>query len=139
MLSGKSSIPLHIAYDGELLKPGNVYIAPDDYWMGILPGPRIALSMSPQENGLSPSIDYLFRSVGEVLGSNAIGVLHTGMRKDGARELKTMKDKGATTIVQNVASCVVFGMPGEAVKMGAADHILTPGKIAELLTDLFKE
>lgn len=60
------------------------------------------------------------------------------MRKDSARELKTMKDKGAITIVQNEASCVVFGMPGEAVKMGAADHILTPGKIAELLTDLFK-
>ena len=137
-LSGTSSIPLHIGCDGELLKPGNVYIAPDDFQMGILPGPKITLTTSPMENGLSPSIDYLFRSVGEVLGSNAIGVLLTGMGKDGASELKTMKDKGATTIVQNEASCVVFGMPGEAVKMGAADHILTPEKIAELLTDLFK-
>jgi two-component system chemotaxis response regulator CheB len=68
-----------------------------------------------------------------------MGVLLTGMGKDGAKELKGMKKKGAITIVQNEASCVVFGMPGEAIKMGAADHVLAPEKIAELLTDLFKK
>jgi len=138
-LSGTAVLPLHIASDGEVLKPGNVYIAPDDYQTGIVAGPGIALSKSAMENDPVPSIDYLFRSVSEVLGKNAMGVLLTGMGKDGAKELKGMKKKGAITIVQNEASCVVFGMPGEAIKMGAADHVLAPEKIAELLTDLFKK
>ena len=136
-LAVSSNIPLHIAVDGELLKPGNGYIAPDDLQMGIVPGPRIKLSNLPPENSLCPSVDFLFRSVAEVMGSNAVGVLLTGMGKDGAKELKTMKDKGATTIVQDEASCVVFGMPGEAVKIGAADQVLPPEKIAEFITNIF--
>ena len=138
-LAVSSNIPLHIAENGELLKPGNGYIAPDDLQMGILPGPSIILSKLPPENSLCPSVDFLFRSVAEVMGSNAIGVLLTGMGKDGAKELKTMKDKGAITIVQNEASCVVYGMPGEAVRIGAADQVLSPKKIAEFITDLFNE
>ena len=138
-LAVSSNIPLHIAENGELLKPGNGYIAPDDLQMGILPGPSIILSKLPPENSLCPSVDFLFRSVAEVMGSNAIGVLLTGMGKDGAKELKTMKDKGAITIVQNEASCVVYGMPGEAVRIGAADQVLPPKKIAEFITDLFNE
>ena len=136
-LAVSSIIPLHIAVDGELLEPGNGYIAPDDLQMGIVPGPRIKLSNLPPENSLSPSVDFLFRSVAEVMGSNAIGVLLTGMGKDGAKELKTMQNNGAITIVQDEASCVVFGMPGEAVRIGAADQVLPPDKIAEFLTDLF--
>lgn len=135
-LTESSGIPLSIANDGESLKPGNGYIAPDELQMGILPGPKIILRKLPPENGLCPSVDFLFRSVAEVIGSNAIGVLLTGMGKDGAKELKTMKDKGAVTIVQDEASCTVFGMPGEAVRIGAAFHILPPGKIAEMLTML---
>jgi two-component system chemotaxis response regulator CheB len=132
-----SALPIQIPEDGEYLLPGHIYIAPDDFQMGILPGLRIRLTMSPSENGLSPSVDYLFRSVAEHYGAMSIGVLLTGMGKDGAAELKTMKDKGAITIVQDEESCVVFGMPGEAVKLGAAGHILSPEKIAQFITDFF--
>ena len=138
-LSEFSVLPMHIPGDGECMLPGHVYFAPDDFQMGLLPGLRINLMMSPSENGLSPSVDYLFRSVAEYYGSNALGILLTGMGKDGAAELKTMKDKGAITIVQNEDSCVVFGMPGEAVKIGAAGHILSPEKIAEFVTDFFQK
>jgi two-component system chemotaxis response regulator CheB len=138
-LSEYSVLPMHIPGDGEYMLPGHVYIAPDDFQMGLLPGLRISLKMSPSENGLSPSVDYLFRSVSEHYGSNALGILLTGMGKDGAVELRTMKEKGAITLVQNEDSCVVFGMPGEAVKIGAAGHILSPEKIAEFITLFFQK
>lgn len=137
-LAGTSNIALSIAKDGEILQPGRGYIAPDDFQMGILPGLRIKLNSLPPENGLCPSVDFLFRSVSEVMGSRAIGVLLTGMGKDGAKGLKMMKNAGAITIVQNEASCVVFGMPGEAVKIEAADHVFSPEKIVEFITVLFK-
>jgi two-component system chemotaxis response regulator CheB len=138
-LSATSHLQVNIAKDGELLQPGNVYLAPDDLQMGIKHGPRITLNKLPPENNLCPSVDFLFRSVAEVLGYKAIGVLLTGMGKDGAKELKYMKDKSAVTIAQNEASCVVFGMPGEAVRIGAADHVLSPEKIAEVLTTLCRK
>jgi two-component system chemotaxis response regulator CheB len=137
-LSDSSAIPLHLAQNGDFLIPGHGYIAPDDYQMGVSPGIKISLKKSQPENGLCPSVDYLFRSVAEVAGPGAIGVLLSGMGRDGARELKTMKTKGAFTIVQDEASCVVFGMPGEAVKIGAADKILSPGRIVEKLSELCK-
>lgn len=138
-LAGTSALPLSIAQDGEILKPSYVYLAPDNYQMGIMPGLRISLKLHPAENGLSPSVDYLFRSVGDVLGSGAIGILLTGMGKDGAKELKSMKDKGAETIIQDEESCVVFGMPGEAAKIGAACHVLDPEKIAKFIREIFKK
>jgi two-component system chemotaxis response regulator CheB len=138
-LAGSSKLSVNIAKDGELLEPGNAYLAPDNFQMGIMPGPRITLISLPPENGLCPSVGYLFRSVAEIMGSKAMGVLLTGMGKDGANELKTMKDKGAITIVQDEASCVVFGMPGEAVRIGAADQVLSPEKIAGVLSGLCKK
>jgi two-component system chemotaxis response regulator CheB len=137
-LSVNSKLPLKIGKDYELLKPGTVYIAPDNFQFGVSHGSRIKLYKPPEENGLSPSVDYLFRTVAEVFGSRAIGVLLTGMGKDGAKELLNMKDKGAYTIVQDEASCVVYGMPGEAVKIGAATQVLSIEKIAGVLTDLCK-
>jgi len=138
-LASTSALPLSVAQDGEILKPGYAYLAPDHYQMGIVAGLKISLKLHPTENGLSPSVDYLFRSVGDVVGSGAIGILLTGMGKDGAKELKTMKDKGAVTIVQDEESCVVYGMPGEAAKIGAASHILGPEKIAKFIRDIFKK
>lgn len=137
-LATTSKITLSIANDGQILQSGNGYIAPDDFQMGITPGGMIKLSMLPPENGLCPSVDFVFRSVTEVLGSKAIGVLLSGMGKDGANGLKMMKDNGAITIAQNEASCVVFGMPGEAVRIGAAGQVLSPEKIVAYLTELLK-
>jgi two-component system chemotaxis response regulator CheB len=72
----------------------------------------------------------LFRSLAETCGANALGVLLSGMGKDGAAELKLMKDRGATTIAQDRESSVVHGMPGEAIQLGGVTHVLAPEKIA---------
>lgn len=135
-LAAASSLTVHIAEDGDYLKPGNVYIAPDGYQMGISAGLMIKLEKPVQDSGLCPSVDHLFQSVAEVLGESAVGVLLSGMGKDGAKELKNMKEKGAITIAQDKESCVVFGMPGEAVKIGAADRVLSPEKIAQSLAGI---
>ena len=116
--------------------PGQAYVAPDGFHMGVSEGPRILLSDHAPENGLRPSVAYLFRLVTQVYGPHAVGILLTGMGKDGAKELKTMRETGAITIAQDEKSSVVHGMPGEAIKMGAVSHILMPDGIAAMLTDL---
>ena len=130
--------PVGIVSHGESLVPGHAYMAPDDHHMGIQSNKRIAISRQQPENGTRPSISYLFRSVASVFGANAIGVLLTGMGKDGAAELKLMKDAGAITIVQDDLSSVVFGMPGEAIKLGAANYVLPPDGIGTSLVNLLR-
>jgi two-component system chemotaxis response regulator CheB len=135
-LAHSSGLPVKIAAHGEYLLPGRAYIAPDDLQMGVENGGRIILKSSEPENGLRPSVSYLFRSVVEVFGKNSVGVLLSGMGKDGASELKLMKEKGAVTIAQDRESSVVYGMPGEAVAINAAAYILPPARIAEFLSGL---
>ena len=130
------NVPINVAQNGEYLLPGNVYVAPDAYHIAVTGGNRVALRQEEPENGLRPSVSYLFRSVAEMYGRRAIGVLLTGMGKDGAKELKQMKESGAVTIVQDKDSCVVFGMPGEAVKLDAATYVFPPEKISEALISL---
>jgi two-component system chemotaxis response regulator CheB len=137
-LSGTSGFPVHIAIHGQQLLPGHAYVAPDNFHMGIVSGFRIALNDHAPEYGVRPSAAYLFHTVAQVLGPHAIGVLLTGMGKDGARELLEMKNAGALTIVQDEASSIVFGMAGEAVKLGAAEYILPPEAIAAMLVSLLK-
>lgn len=115
---------------------GHVYLAPDDFHMGIRAGGAISLTREQPENGLRPSVSFLFRSLAEVYGMNAIGVLLTGMGRDGADELKVMKDKGAVTIAQDRETSVVHGMPGEAIALGGATHVLPMEKIANALVAL---
>jgi two-component system chemotaxis response regulator CheB len=133
-LSATSGIKLKIAEDRESISAGIGYIAPDNFHMGVSRGNKINLSNKPLENGLKPSVSYLFRSVAQTIGPDALGVLLTGMGKDGADELKAMKEMGACTLVQNQESSVVFGMPGEALRIGASDHALSPVEIAEILS-----
>ena len=96
-------------------------------------GVRIALSSAEPDEGLRPSVAHLFRSVASNVGRGAAGVLLTGMGRDGARELALMKQSGAMTIAQDEESSIVFGMPGEAVRLGAATHVLSPERIAVML------
>ena len=107
--------------------------------MGLEKGPNITLSDNAPENRLRPSVSYLFRSAAHVLGPAAVGVLLTGMGRDGAEELKAMKDQGAITIAQDEESSVVHGMPGEAIKLGAATYVLSPEGITALLAELVKK
>jgi two-component system chemotaxis response regulator CheB len=136
-LSGSSHIPVSIAANGERPLPGHGYMAPDGFHLGVAEGPRIALSDDPPEcNGLRPSVAYLFRSAAKNSGPRAVGVLLTGMGRDGAEEMKLMRDRGAITIAQDEESSIVHGMPGEAIRLGGATYILSPAGIAETLSAL---
>jgi two-component system chemotaxis response regulator CheB len=137
-LQNTTNFALHVASHGEYPLPGHGYVAPDDFHMGIERGPRIVLNHNGLENGLRPSVAYLFRSVAQNFGSNAVGVLLTGMGRDGADELKMMKEQGAVTFVQDEESSVIYGMPGEAIKLNAATYILSPEDITVALTALLE-
>jgi two-component system, chemotaxis family, protein-glutamate methylesterase/glutaminase len=130
------SIPVELARQAEILAPGKVYVAPEGLQMGIANTGQIRLNSDEPENGLRPSVSYLFRSVARVYGPDAMGVLLTGMGKDGAVELGAMKEQGALTIAQDRDSSVVHGMPGEAIRLGAATQVLSPEKIRTLLADI---
>jgi two-component system chemotaxis response regulator CheB len=135
-LTRSSGFPARIAAASERLLPGHAYVAPDDFHLGVSTDRRILLSKAVQENGTRPSVSFLFRSVQAVFGSHAAGVLLTGMGKDGAEELKQLKDAGAITIAQDEESSVVHGMPGQAIQIGAAMRVLPPEAIANALTTL---
>jgi two-component system chemotaxis response regulator CheB len=135
-LNQSSSLPVRIAKQGEKALPGNVYLAPDDCHTKISPDKRIELEKGGAENGHLPSVSSLFKSAAESFGSNAIGVILTGMGKDGARELKLMKEKGGVTIAQDEETSAVYGMPGEAEKIGGAAYVLPLSVISQVLSDL---
>jgi two-component system chemotaxis response regulator CheB len=135
-LAQSSSLPVHVPAHGQSVLPGEVYVAPDGSHMAVGADGRIQLTSDEPENGLRPSVACLFRSVAKVYGQNAVGVLLTGMGKDGAWELKLMKEQGAVTIAQDRDTSVVHGMPGEAIRLGGATYVLPPEKICLALTSL---
>jgi two-component system chemotaxis response regulator CheB len=115
------------AENGEIALPGCVYVAPGNFHMTVKPfGAEYKLIMhsSPKLHGQRPAVDPLFDSVAESVGGNGVGILLTGMGRDGAAGLLRMRQAGAHTICQDEASCVVFGMPKEAIALGAADKVL---------------
>ena len=126
-------LKVRIAVQGDVPMPGHVYFAPDSRHMGVDSQGRIELANGTSAEVLCPSASHLFRSVAEIYGASAVGVLLTGMGKDGARELAMLKERGAATIAQDKATSVVHGMPGEAVRLGAAAHVLASHEIAVML------
>jgi two-component system chemotaxis response regulator CheB len=135
-LEQSSGRRVHIAKHGDLPEPGHVYLAPDDSHMGVIAGGHIALSHSEPEGGLRPAVSFLFRSLAESFGPTALGILLTGMGVDGAAELKLMRDAGAETIAQDRASSVVHGMPGAAIRLGGAAHIVPADRLADTVVSL---
>lgn len=135
-LAQASRLPVHLATQGETLLPGHIYVAPDNSQMKVAPGGRIVLDKDEPENGMRPSVSCLFRSVAEVYGGEAVAGLLTGMGRDGAEELKLLKEKGAVTFVQDQDSSVVYGMPGEAARLDAAIYTFAPERIAPALARL---
>lgn len=136
-----SAMTVYEAEDGQQILPGHVYIAPGGQHLLIeRSGARYycRLNNGPPVNRHKPSVDVLFRSVAQNVGANAIGVILTGMGDDGARGLLELKEIGAPTIAQDEASSVVWGMPGEAVKLGAADTQLSLDKITDKIISLIK-
>lgn len=132
-LDQASALKVLIAEHGAQAQPGHVYLAPDDRHLTLDAYGRLRLGHEPAENGLRPAVDRLFRSLAEHCGANAVGVLLTGMGRDGARELRTLRDCGAATLVQDAATSVVHGMPGAAIALDAAGQVLPIHQIADAL------
>ncbi|MDB5103444.1 MAG: response regulator receiver modulated CheB methylesterase [Fibrobacteres bacterium] len=127
------------AEHGDLVSPGRALIAPGNFHMELeRSGAVYKVSVRPGElvSRHRPSVNVLFRSVAKYAGRNAVGAILTGMGNDGAEGMKEMKEQGADTIAQDEATCVVFGMPKEAIAMGGVDHVLPleaiPAKILDL-------
>jgi two-component system chemotaxis response regulator CheB len=129
------------ARDGDVLRRGRALLAPGNFHMLLRKSPgggfRVTVQDGPRVCYQRPSVDVMFSSVAEAAGSHAVGVLLTGMGSDGARGLLKMKHAGAWTIVQDEASCIVFGMPKEAIRLGAADQVASLSRVsAAILSQL---
>jgi two-component system chemotaxis response regulator CheB len=134
-LDQRCAITVKEAADGEKIVPNTAYIAPGGKQMKVADdvfkkGKIIRITDDPPENGCKPSADYLFRSIAEHFGSNATGVIMTGMGSDGTLGLQQMKEKGAFIIAQDEASSVVYGMAKKPVEMGIVDTVVPLDQIA---------
>jgi two-component system chemotaxis response regulator CheB len=120
--------------DGQQILSGHAYIAPGNrHLLVVRDGARYSCRLNEglPVNRHRPSVDVMFRSLAQNVGSNAIAVLLTGMGDDGAQGMKEMHEAGATTLVQDEKTSVVWGMPGAAVKLGCVDEVLPLGKVAD--------
>lgn len=128
------------ADDGDLLKPGHVYLAPGGSHLALERGTRRNIVLrtldDPPENGCKPSVDVLFRSAARSLRGHVLAVVLTGMGEDGTRGLRELKKLQTHVLVQDEATSVVWGMPGSAVRAGCADEILPLGQIAQRIGEL---
>ncbi|MBS1198879.1 MAG: chemotaxis response regulator protein-glutamate methylesterase [Proteobacteria bacterium] len=132
-LNSLCAIEVREAQNGDRVIPGRALIAPGGKHMSLKrSGAQYVVDVSdgPLVNRHKPSVDVLFRSVAKCAGANALGIIMTGMGDDGARGMKEMHDAGAKTIAQDEASCVVFGMPMEAIRLGGADQVLPLNQIS---------
>jgi len=134
-LAGQTRLAVRLAREGERLRPGVVYLAPDGREMAIDANARVRL-FAGAAHGFAPTVDHLFTSVAEAYGAGALGILLTGMGRDGGEGLRLMRAAGAATVAQDEATCVVFGMPGEAIRLGAAEHVLPPLEIGRMIRAL---
>ena len=132
-LARETPLTVKLAAAGESAASGIVYIAPDGFQMGITAGGQIRLSRDLTGNGFCPSASHLFESVAEAYGPTAVGVVLTGMGRDGADGLLRLRQAGGVTIAQDERSSAIFGMPAEAIRLGAAASVLAPEDIARAI------
>jgi two-component system chemotaxis response regulator CheB len=137
-LNSSTSLTVRIALNGEKALAGHVYLPPGNQHLIVNSDGRISTTKDGLINSSRPSVDVLFKSIAEVYGKNSLAVLLSGMGKDGAAELKNLFDLGAITIAQSESSCLVFGMPGEAAKIGAVCKLLSPENIVKEINCLIK-
>lgn len=132
-LDKRCSLRVSEASDGQAVLPGHVLIAPGGRQMKVVSEdglPVVRITDDPPENSCRPSVDYLFRSLARVYGPHAVGVIMTGMGSDGTLGCRQMKQRGASIIAQDEASCVVYGMPREPIEEGIVDVIAPLDRIA---------
>jgi two-component system chemotaxis response regulator CheB len=132
-LAMETALRVKEADDSVVMEPGTVYIAPSGSHLLVRPEGRLELDSGPALRGFRPSCDMLLTSAGESFGSRCIGVILTGMGRDGARGLKEIRERGGRTIAQDEATSAVWGMPREAVQLGAAQEVLPLGRIGQTL------
>ena len=135
-LNGLCQITVKEAVNGERILPGHAYIAPGGTQFSVARSGANYVAVvddGPPVNRHKPSVEVLFKSAAAVVGRNAFGIMLTGMGNDGAAAMREMKDAGSYNYVQDEATCIVFGMPREAIVHGAADEVLPLGQIAPAL------
>ena len=135
-LDGETPLRVGLANHGDEPQPGTVLIAPDDYHLQVNGAGIVELCKEPPYRELRPSANYLFRSLARAFGPRAAGIVLTGMGDDGSLGLSAMRQAGGLTIAQDEASCIVYGMPREALACNAAQRELTLDQIAMTLVRL---
>ncbi len=131
-LGTQTKVQVSIAQHGDPLRPGILLVAPDDYHIQVNDLGVIELSKAAPYRGLRPSANYLFNSLARVYGSHAMGIILTGMGDDGVDGMEALHQAGGLTIAQDEVSCVVYGMPREAVARNVIDRVLTLDQIASI-------
>jgi two-component system chemotaxis response regulator CheB len=137
-LSAVSSMPVSMAEDGEFIRPGHVYLAPGGYHLKLEGNRRIILVEGERVNHVQPSADVTMLSLVKPRTERVIGVVLTGMGRDGAEGIRHIKSIGGTTIAQDRQSSAIFGMPMVAAQTGAVDHVCAKEKIARKLRELLR-
>ena len=142
-LDKKCQLQVKEAENGENILANVVYIAPGGKQMKLVAGTdgqnrKIKITDDPPENSCKPSVDYLFRSIGDYYVGRTTAVIMTGMGSDGTRGLKILKDKGAYIIGQDELSCIVYGMPKAPAELGYLDSVVPLGRIADLIVKSVK-
>ena len=142
-LDRKSAIRVAEAQDGAIAQPNCAYLAPGGTQMKLVAGSRGEILMritdDPPENGCKPAVDYLFRSVALQFPGRAVAAILTGMGSDGTAGLRMLKRGGCSSIAQDEASCVVFGMPKEAIAAGLIDTVAPLDRIAAAIVRSVRE
>lgn len=138
-LNLSSAIPVRVAEFGETVQPGHAYLAPDLCHMQVDDQGRVLLSDGEPRTLLRPSVAHLFSGALRYLHGQCIAILFSGMGQDGVEEMLQLRQHGALTLAQHPDTVVVNGMPGEAVKRGAASQVLTPEQMAELVLKLGRQ
>jgi two-component system, chemotaxis family, protein-glutamate methylesterase/glutaminase len=132
-LAAECSVHITIAQPGDFPQPGTVYFAPEEKHLQLDVLGRFLTTSTPAVSSHRPSITVLFQAVADCYGPSTVGILLTGMGRDGAEGLQAIAQAGGVTIAQNEQTCVVFGMPKEAIALGAAQYILPIHEIAPML------
>lgn len=129
-MDGDSELRVLEAEEGMVVEKNTVYVAPGDFHMTVESG-KISLNQKAKLHGVRPAADFLMESVARSYGGHVLAVILTGMGKDGAAGLMSIKEQGGHVLAQNRETCVVYGMPGYAVSSGVVDEVLTPDEITE--------
>jgi len=129
-LASVSHLPVKQAENGEILRAGQVYVCPGDSHLRVVPPGRVVLDSGPRIAGYRPSIDVTLESVAALAGANASVAILTGMGNDGARGVIAIQQNGGLVLAQDESTSVIFGMPAEAIKTGAVQHVLPLQQIA---------